>query len=192
MALWKLHGDGTLKPGAVVAPDERLSWGKTVGLGAQHVVAMFGATFVFPILMGLNPQLAVMMSGITTLRMAGQAQSIGFAVAADHARPLVEGRYDQAVTSGATLQERVESSMNTRAPGERTREEATALFERQVQAALDDLMQGRTVLAIAHRLSTIMHADKIIVLHKGVVVQRGTHEELKDQPGLYADLIRMA
>ena len=67
MALWKLHGDGTLKPGAVVAPDERLSWGKTVGLGAQHVVAMFGATFVFPLLMGLNAQLAVMMSGIATL-----------------------------------------------------------------------------------------------------------------------------
>ncbi len=67
MALWKLHGDGSLKPGDVVAPDERLSWGKTVGLGAQHVVAMFGATFVFPLLMGLNPQLAVMMSGVATL-----------------------------------------------------------------------------------------------------------------------------
>ena len=67
MAIWKLHGDGTLKPGAVVAPDERLSWGKTIGLGTQHVVAMFGATFVFPLLMGLNPQLAVMMSGIATL-----------------------------------------------------------------------------------------------------------------------------
>lgn len=67
MALWKLHGDGTLQPGAVVGPDERLSWGKTVGLGAQHVVAMFGATFVFPLLMGLNPQLAVMMSGFATL-----------------------------------------------------------------------------------------------------------------------------
>ena len=67
MALWKLHGDGTLAPGAVVAPDERLGWGRTVGLGAQHVVAMFGATFVFPLLMGLNPQLAVMMSGVATL-----------------------------------------------------------------------------------------------------------------------------
>ena len=67
MALWKLHGDGSLKLGDVVAPDERLSWGKTIGLGAQHVVAMFGATFVFPLLMGLNPQLAVMMSGIATL-----------------------------------------------------------------------------------------------------------------------------
>ena len=67
MALWKLHGDGSLKLGEVVAPHERLSWGKTIGLGAQHVVAMFGATFVVPLLMGLNPQLAVMMSGIATL-----------------------------------------------------------------------------------------------------------------------------
>ncbi|MDR0959463.1 MAG: nitrate reductase [Propionibacteriaceae bacterium] len=67
MALWTLHGNGTLGPGEVVKPTERLSWGKTVGLGAQHVVAMFGATFVFPLLMGLNPQLAVMMSGIATL-----------------------------------------------------------------------------------------------------------------------------
>src|SRR6185437_667466 len=57
----------TLAPGDVVAPDERLSWGRTVGLGAQHVVAMFGATFVFPIVMGLNPQLAVLMSGIATI-----------------------------------------------------------------------------------------------------------------------------
>ncbi|NUO36140.1 MAG: nitrate reductase [Dermatophilaceae bacterium] len=69
MALgWKLHGDGrTMGPDDVVAPDERLSWGKTVGLGAQHVVAMFGATFVFPLVMGLNPQLAIMMSGIATI-----------------------------------------------------------------------------------------------------------------------------
>jgi uracil-xanthine permease len=65
---WKLHGDGkTMGPDDVVAPDERLSWGKTVGLGAQHVVAMFGATFVFPLIMGLNPQLAVLMSGVATI-----------------------------------------------------------------------------------------------------------------------------
>jgi len=51
----------------VVRADERLSWPRTVGLGAQHVVAMFGATFVFPIVMGLNPQLAIMMSGIATI-----------------------------------------------------------------------------------------------------------------------------
>src|SRR3954451_24151517 len=69
MALtWKVVYDGKTPPaGAAVAPDERLSWGRTVGLGAQHVVAMFGATFVFPIIMGLNPQLAVLMSGIATI-----------------------------------------------------------------------------------------------------------------------------
>jgi uracil-xanthine permease len=69
MALdWKVvHGGKTPPPGEVVRPDERLSWGRTVGLGAQHVVAMFGATFVFPIVMGLNPQLAIMMSGIATI-----------------------------------------------------------------------------------------------------------------------------
>ncbi|GAA4611220.1 solute carrier family 23 protein [Actinoallomurus liliacearum] len=65
---WKLHGDGrTPAPGEVVGPDERLSWGRTVGIGAQHVVAMFGATFVFPVVMGLDPNLAIMMSGIATI-----------------------------------------------------------------------------------------------------------------------------
>src|SRR5512134_3223178 len=65
---WKVVYDGkTPPPGAAVAPDQRLSWGRTVGLGAQHVVAMFGATFVFPIVMGLNPNLAIMMSGVATI-----------------------------------------------------------------------------------------------------------------------------
>ena len=54
-------------PGEAVAPHERLGWGKTSGLGAQHVIAMFGATFVFPIIMGLNANLAIMMSGIATI-----------------------------------------------------------------------------------------------------------------------------
>src|SRR5438045_9624053 len=65
---WRVvHGGKTPPPGEVVRPDERLSWPRTVGLGAQHVVAMFGATFVFPIVMGLNPNLAVMMSGVATI-----------------------------------------------------------------------------------------------------------------------------
>ena len=54
-------------PGEAVAPHQRLAWGKTVGLGAQHVVAMFGATFVFPIIMGLDPNLAIMFSGLCTI-----------------------------------------------------------------------------------------------------------------------------
>ncbi|WP_067175878.1 uracil-xanthine permease family protein [Microtetraspora niveoalba] len=65
---WKLHGDGkTLPPGEVVKPDERLSWPRMVGFGAQHVIAMFGATFVFPLVMGLDPNVAVMMSGVSTI-----------------------------------------------------------------------------------------------------------------------------
>jgi uracil-xanthine permease len=65
---WRVAYEGkTPPPGSVVRPDERLSWPRTVGLGAQHVVAMFGATFVFPLVMGLNPQLAILMSGIATI-----------------------------------------------------------------------------------------------------------------------------
>src|ERR1700754_488600 len=55
------------QPGEAVGPRQRLPWGKTVGVGAQHVVAMFGATFVFPLVMGLDPNLAIMFSGICTV-----------------------------------------------------------------------------------------------------------------------------
>jgi uracil-xanthine permease len=54
-------------PGQPVGPRQRLSWGRTAGLGAQHVVAMFGATFVFPLVMGLDPNLAIMFSGLCTI-----------------------------------------------------------------------------------------------------------------------------
>jgi uracil-xanthine permease len=65
---WKLvYGGRTPPPGAVVRPGERLSSLRMLGLGAQHVVAMFGATFVFPAVMGLNPNLAVLMSGVATI-----------------------------------------------------------------------------------------------------------------------------
>ncbi|MFG2073366.1 uracil-xanthine permease family protein [Nonomuraea maritima] len=66
--MWTKHGDGKhLAPGEVVRPDERLSWPRMVGFGAQHVIAMFGATFVFPLVMGLDPNVAVMMSGVATI-----------------------------------------------------------------------------------------------------------------------------
>ena len=62
-----MHDGKTPPPGEAVGPMERLSWGRTAGLGAQHVVAMFGATFVFPLVMGLDPNLAIMFSGICTI-----------------------------------------------------------------------------------------------------------------------------
>jgi len=65
---WEVvHGGKTPPPGEAVGPRQRLSWGRTAGLGAQHVVAMFGATFVFPLVMGLDPNLAILMSGICTI-----------------------------------------------------------------------------------------------------------------------------
>ncbi|WP_308799822.1 uracil-xanthine permease family protein [Agromyces silvae] len=65
---WTVHGDGaTVAPDAVVAPGERLSWPRTIGLGAQHVVAMFGATFLVPILTGFPPATTIFFSGIGTL-----------------------------------------------------------------------------------------------------------------------------
>lgn len=68
MPIWTLHGNGrTLKPGEVVKPGERLSWGGTIAIGAQHVVAMFGATFLVPILTGFPVSTTLLFSGLGTL-----------------------------------------------------------------------------------------------------------------------------
>ena len=71
-------------------------------------------------------------------------------------------------------------------------DEATAHLdsenEAMVQAALKEALTGRTSIVIAHRLSTIAHADQILVIDKGEIVERGTHEELVEKHGLYFDL----
>ncbi|MBC4012205.1 lipid A ABC transporter ATP-binding protein/permease MsbA [Morganella morganii] len=63
--------------------------------------------------------------------------------------------------------------------------------ERAIQAALDELQKNRTCLVIAHRLSTIEKADEILVVQDGEVQERGTHDELVKQPGIYAQLYNM-
>ena len=68
MFSWSLHGDGrTVTPGEVVAPGERLSWPRTIGIGLQHIAAMFGATFLVPIITGFSPSTTLLFSGIGTL-----------------------------------------------------------------------------------------------------------------------------
>lgn len=65
---WTVHGDGrSIAPGAVVAPEERLSWGRTIGIGAQHVIAMFGATLLVPLLTGFPVNTTLLFSGVGTM-----------------------------------------------------------------------------------------------------------------------------
>jgi len=60
--------------------------------------------------------------------------------------------------------------------------------EKLIQAALDNLMEGRTTFVIAHRLSTVRRADLILVMDKGRIVERGTHDELLKAGGLYKEI----
>ena len=65
---WKLHGDGkSIKPGEVVGIGERLTWPRTIGFGLQHIAAMFGATFLVPIITGFPPTTTLFFSGVGTL-----------------------------------------------------------------------------------------------------------------------------
>ncbi len=74
-------------------------------------------------------------------------------------------------------------------------DEATSALDTEselaVQQALNELMQGRTCIVIAHRLSTIRHADHIVVMDKGCIVENGTHDQLMAQGGLYRRLVDM-
>jgi len=96
--------------------------------------------------------------------------------------------------SGGERQRLAIARLLLKAPSVVVLDEATAHLDSEseaaVQRALEVALEGRTSLVIAHRLSTVRHADMIVVLDQGRVVQRGTHEQLVDQPGLYAELYR--
>jgi ATP-binding cassette subfamily B protein len=96
--------------------------------------------------------------------------------------------------SGGERQRLAIARLLLKAPAIVVLDEATAHLDSEsevaVQRALDAALEGRTSLVIAHRLSTIRHADRILVIDGGRVVQSGAHEELLAEGGLYADLYR--
>jgi len=96
--------------------------------------------------------------------------------------------------SGGEKQRLAIARLLLKAPDVVVLDEATAHLdsesERAVQLALDKALEGRTSLVIAHRLSTVRHADQILVVDGGRIVERGTHDELLVAEGLYADLYR--
>jgi uracil-xanthine permease len=79
---WAIHGDGLhVGPTEVVAPEERLAWSRTIGIGTQHVIAMFGATFLVPLTTGFPPTTTIFFSGVGTLvfilATMGRGQRLG-------------------------------------------------------------------------------------------------------------------
>ena len=63
-----------------------------------------------------------------------------------------------------------------------------SVSESYIQDAFNELMKGKTTIIIAHRLSTVQKMDRIIVLHEGEIVEEGTHKELLQKDGVYANL----
>ncbi len=134
---------------------------------------------------------------VTRQRLQEAAQSVG----ADHFIERLPLAYDQPVGErGANLslgQRQLLAFVRSLVydPAVLVLDEATSSVdtetEEAVQGALDTLMDGRTAVAVAHRLSTVQHADQILVLHRGEVRERGTHQELLTQGGLYRRLYEL-
>lgn len=121
-----------------------------------------------------------------------------------HADSFIEklpGGYEEPVTErGSTLsagQRQLLSFARTLAyhPAILVLDEATANIDTETESmitqALEKLMEGRTTIMVAHRLSTIQHADKILVLHQGEIMESGTHQELLSADGMYRKLYEL-
>ena len=131
----------------------------------QRVVAAAAAAFLSDVIDGLPDGLETRLGDNGSRLSGGQRQRVAIARAIYKDAPIL-------ILDEAT------SALDTEA-------------ERAVQAALEHLMQGRTTLVIAHRLSTIERADRIVVLSHGKIMETGSHQQLLDANGAYANLHRL-
>lgn len=124
---------------------------------------------------------------------ATRAQSLDFIKALPEGFDSLVGERGVKLSGGQRQRIAITRAMLSRAPLVILDEATSALdsvSEQHIQAALAEVMKGRTAIVIAHRLSTLKHLDRIVVMDAGTVAETGTHDELIAQNGIYADLWR--
>ncbi|KAH7419641.1 ABC multidrug transporter SitT [Cadophora sp. MPI-SDFR-AT-0126] len=127
-------------------------------------------------------------------KAAALADADGFIVALQHGYGTVVGSSGRLISGGQKQRISLARAL-VKDPAVLILDEATASLdsrsEQRIQRAIAGISSGRTMISIAHRLSTITNADNIIVMHKGHILEQGTHSELMAKNGSYAELVRL-
>jgi len=156
---------------------------------SQHVT-LFNDTIANNICYGLSEQV----SPATLLDVAEKAHVLEFANQLPDGLDTVIGENGVSLSGGQRQRIAIARALLRQAPILVLDEATSALdteSERKIQAALDELLLGRTNIVIAHRLSTIEQADKIIVMEQGRIIEQGSHAELLQADGTYAQLYKL-
>ncbi|KAF4537785.1 ABC multidrug transporter SitT [Lasiodiplodia theobromae] len=127
-------------------------------------------------------------------KAATLADADGFIVALQHGYGTTVGSSGRLISGGQKQRVALARAL-VKDPPVLILDEATASLdsrsEERIQRAISNITTGRTIITIAHRLSTISNADNIIVMHRGHIVEQGTHSELMAKNGAYADLVKL-